>query len=88
MGDVTTKEHRDAAGSIRNLMAVHSKNEDLINIGAYVTGSDPLCDKAIGMMNNINKMVNNIIGGYFVYLDYCYNHLNYYNVISIEIISS
>ena len=55
MGDVTTDEHRAAAGAIRNLMAVHAKNEDLINIGAYVTGSDPVCDKAIGLMDNINS---------------------------------
>ncbi len=57
MGDVTSSEHRDAAGKIRNLMAVHAKNEDLINIGAYVTGSDPLCDKAIGMMDSINQFL-------------------------------
>lgn len=54
MGDVTTEEHRAAAGALRNLLAVHAKNEDLINIGAYVTGSDPVCDKAIGLMDNIN----------------------------------
>ena len=54
MGDVTTDEHRAAAGALRNLLAVHAKNEDLINIGAYVTGSDPVCDKAIGLMDNIN----------------------------------
>ena len=57
MGDVTSDEHRAAAGKIRNLMAVHAKNEDLINIGAYVTGSDPLCDTAIGMMDNINAFL-------------------------------
>lgn len=54
MGDVTSDEHRKAAGAIRNLMAVYAKNEDLINIGAYVSGSDPVCDKAIMMMNDIN----------------------------------
>ena len=57
MGDVTTKEHRDAAGALRNLMAVHAKNEDLINIGAYVSGTDPVCDKAISMMDDINKFL-------------------------------
>ena len=57
MSDVTSDEHRAAAGKIRNLMAIHTKNEDLINIGAYVTGSDPLCDKAIGMMDNINQFL-------------------------------
>ena len=57
MGDVTTKEHRNAAGILRNLMAVHAKNEDLINIGAYVSGTDPVCDKAITMMDDINKFL-------------------------------
>ena len=57
MGDVTTKEHRAAAGVLRNLLAVHRKNEDLINIGAYVKGSDPSCDKAIAMMNDINSFL-------------------------------
>ena len=57
MGDVTTKEHRAAAGNLRNLLAVHKKNEDLINIGAYVQGSDPACDKAIMMMNDINDFL-------------------------------
>ncbi len=57
MGDVTTKEHRDAAGKIRNLLAVYRKNEDLINIGAYVNGSDPICDKAIAYMGKINEFL-------------------------------
>ena len=55
MGDVVNEEHKKAAGIIRNLLAVHAKNEDLINIGAYVSGSDPICDKAIALMNNINE---------------------------------
>ena len=57
MPDVTTDEQRAAAGAIRNLMAVYAKNEDLINIGAYVTGSDPNCDKAIGLMDSINSFL-------------------------------
>jgi len=57
MGDVTTEEHKNAAGLLRNLLAVHAKNEDLINIGAYVKGTDPICDKAISMMNDINKFL-------------------------------
>ena len=40
---------------MRNLLAVYNKNEDLINIGAYVSGSDPMCDKAIALMDNINS---------------------------------
>ena len=54
MGDVTEKEHREAAGKIRNLLAAYRKNEDLINIGAYVKGSDASTDKAIALMDSIN----------------------------------
>ena len=57
MNDVTKKEHQEAAGKIRNLLAVYSKNEDLINIGAYVTGTDPLCDKAISMKQEIDNFL-------------------------------
>ncbi len=54
MNDVVTKEHKIAAGKIRNLLAVYRKNEDLINIGAYVKGTDPATDKAIALMESIN----------------------------------
>ena len=57
MTNVADSEHKAAAGKIRNLMASYAKNEDLINIGAYVAGSDPVCDKAIGLMDNINDFL-------------------------------
>ena len=61
MGDVVSDEHKAAAGALRNLLAVHAKNEDLINIGAYVAGSDPLCDRAIGLMDNINEFLKQTV---------------------------
>ena len=57
MPDITSEEQRKAAGAVRNLLAVYAKNEDLINIGAYVAGSDPICDKAIALMDNINEFL-------------------------------
>ena len=54
MNDVVDENHKTAAGIIRNLMAVYAKNEDLINIGAYVSGTDPVCDRAIALMDKIN----------------------------------
>lgn len=57
MPDVTSEEHRAAAGKIRNLMAIYKKNEDLINIGAYVKGSDKNCDEAIKMIDKINEFL-------------------------------
>jgi flagellum-specific ATP synthase len=36
-----------AVGLIRRLMATYTANEDLINVGAYHTGSNPNIDEAI-----------------------------------------
>lgn len=57
MPDVTSKEHRAAAGKLRNLLAVYRKNEDLINIGAYVPGADKICDEAISKMDKIDEFL-------------------------------
>jgi flagellum-specific ATP synthase len=38
---------RKAAGNIRRLMAVYGENEDLINVGAYHSGTNPLIDEAV-----------------------------------------
>ena len=43
MPSVTSQEHRAAAGRLR----------DLINIGAYVAGSNPAIDRAIALMPSI-----------------------------------
>lgn len=69
MGEVTSPEHRKSAGIIRNLLAVYKKNEDLINIGAYVKGSDSKCDKAIVMMDKINGFLQQGLGQKFLYDD-------------------
>ena len=55
MNNIVDKEHKDAAGKIRSLLASYAKNEDLINIGAYQRGADPLVDKAISLMDKIDR---------------------------------
>ncbi len=57
MNDVVDKNHKLAASKIRTLLALYRKNEDLINIGAYVKGSDRNVDKAIALMNEINAFL-------------------------------
>lgn len=47
MGDIVTPEHKEAASDIKRAMAVYSESEDLINIGAYVKGSNEEIDYAI-----------------------------------------
>ena len=45
--EVTTKEHRTSAGTLREMLATYESSEDLINIGAYQNGSNPRIDRAI-----------------------------------------
>jgi FliI/YscN family ATPase len=47
MPAVTHEEHRAYANQVRKLMATYEKARDLINIGAYVRGSDPDIDAAL-----------------------------------------
>lgn len=67
MPDVTSEEHRAAAGKIRNLLAIYKKNEDLINIGAYIKGSDKNCDEAIQKMEGINAFLQQKVEDKFDY---------------------
>ncbi len=54
MPEVTSDEHKEAAKKIIRLMAAYKESEDLINIGAYVRGSNPTVDQAIKHMPAIN----------------------------------
>lgn len=55
MNNIVDSQQKLAAGKIRNSMALYAKNEDLINIGAYVRGTDPNVDKAINMHDKIES---------------------------------
>ncbi len=47
MSDIVTKEHKNNAFQIKKLMGTYSEAEDLINVGAYVSGSNEDIDMAI-----------------------------------------
>jgi len=53
MGDVVSSEHKKLAAEIKKVMAVYKDAEDLINIGAYVKGSNKNIDYAIDVIDNI-----------------------------------
>jgi len=57
MPSVTTRDHRDLAGVVRKNLASYEKARDLINIGAYVNGSDPDIDSAIRVMPEIESFL-------------------------------
>jgi type III secretion protein N (ATPase) len=47
MPQVTSEEHRRLAGRFRALLAAYEQRRDLILLGAYAPGTDPLTDEAI-----------------------------------------
>ena len=53
MPSVTSEEHRNWAGQIKEWMAVYKQAEDLINIGAYAKGSNPRIDQSIAVYDRI-----------------------------------
>lgn len=57
MIEIVDKKHLHAAGHLRDLLAVYEKNADLINIGAYVKGTDPKVDRAIKLIDEINDFL-------------------------------
>lgn len=57
MSDIVSKEHKKAAFEIKKTMAVYSDAEDLINIGAYVKGSNAEIDYAIEKHSMVNDFL-------------------------------
>lgn len=55
--DVTTAEHSKAAYEIQSIMAEYRGAEDLISVGAYQKGANPRIDRAIRLMDPINKFL-------------------------------
>jgi len=47
MSQIVSKEHRAAAGKLRETLATYEKQRDLILLGAYQYGNDPRTDYAI-----------------------------------------
>lgn len=54
MIDVVAREHREAANHMIEILATYREAEDLVNIGAYVSGSNPRIDRALDMIEEVN----------------------------------
>ena len=57
MSSIASKEHKQAAGKLRNVMATYSEAEDLVNIGAYKPGSNKEIDFALSKINAVNDFL-------------------------------
>jgi flagellum-specific ATP synthase len=57
MSSIVTKDHKAAAGKLKNVLATYQDAEDLINIGAYKNGSNPDIDYAITKIKEVNTFL-------------------------------
>lgn len=57
MSAVATKEHKELAGEMKNVLATYRDAEDLINIGAYRAGSNRNIDYAIDKIDAVNDFL-------------------------------
>ncbi len=55
--EITDLEHQDAVAKMRKLLAVYRDNKDLIDVGMYQAGQNHILDRAIEMMNEIDKFL-------------------------------
>ena len=54
---INSEEHQKAAGQLREILAKYNEAEDLINIGAYVKGSNPKIDEAVDKIDAVNSFL-------------------------------
>ena len=67
MVEIVTREHRESASRLRNLLGLYQKNADLISIGAYKKGTNPALDEAVTKINRINRFLQQDINESFSY---------------------
>ncbi|MFC3533727.1 flagellar protein export ATPase FliI [Vogesella facilis] len=53
MVDVVSRSHMDSARRFKQLFSRYQRSRDLISVGAYVPGSDPMLDEAIRRHNQL-----------------------------------
>jgi flagellum-specific ATP synthase len=61
MTEISSPEHRAAAGTLRDVLATYKSAEDLINIGAYAVGSNPRIDRARDLIDDANAFLRQAV---------------------------
>lgn len=67
MSQIVPKEHKAVAGKLKNVLATYNEAEDLINIGAYKSGSNPSIDYAIEKIDAVNEYLLQDVDSKFDY---------------------
>ena len=71
MTDLTATEDEKKSRLFKQLFSSFQRNRDLINVGAYVAGTDPLLDKAITLYPAMQKFLQQGIYEHCGYEDAC-----------------
>ena len=67
MSSITDKGHKKLAGKLKNVLATYADAEDLINIGAYKSGSNPEIDYSIQNIHAVNDFLMQDVDEKFTY---------------------
>ena len=57
MPSIVSPAHLEAAGRVRELLAVYEEAQDLVNIGAYKAGSNPRVDWALENLEKVRRFL-------------------------------
>lgn len=57
MHSITTPQHQKLTRRLKQLYSRYERNRDLISVGAYTAGSDPLLDEAIALHTKIESFL-------------------------------
>lgn len=74
MKEIVDDEHYSLSGELKENLATYSESEDLINVGAYVKGSNPRIDRSVSLNTPINNFLRQSIDEHYTYED-TKNHL-------------
>jgi len=61
MHSITTLEQQQLARRLKKLYSRYERSRDLINVGAYAAGSDPLLDEAIRLQSGMENFLQQAI---------------------------
>ena len=67
MTTIVSEQHMEMASKCRDILSTYAKNEDLISIGAYKSGTNPKLDYAIAKIDKLNAFLKQGIDEAFSY---------------------
>ncbi|GFI02006.1 flagellar protein export ATPase FliI [Lachnospiraceae bacterium 64-25] len=67
MSQIAERDHKNCAGKLKNVLATYNEAEDLINIGAYKSGSNPGIDYAIKKIDEVNQFLMQDVNDKFTF---------------------